>query len=50
MRSIENKSGNRVVVTLNGKTAAFTHAHHELPKEKVVQVRKFLKSCGITPD
>lgn len=46
---IENKSGNRVGVRLNGHSAAFTHAHHDLPKEEVAQVRKFLESCGITP-
>lgn len=47
---VDNKSGNRVGVTLNGHSAAFTHAHHDLPKEEVVQVRKFLEMCGITTD
>jgi len=46
---LENKSGNRVGVKLHGHAAAFTHAHRDLPKEEVVQVRKFLESCGITP-
>ena len=48
--SVDNRSGNRVGVRLNGNSAAFTHAHHDLPKEEVVQVRKFLEACGITVD
>jgi len=46
---VDNKSGNRVGVKLNGHSAAFTHANHSLPKEEVVQVRKFLETCGIKP-
>lgn len=46
---IENKHGNRIGVTLNGHTAAFTHAQHALPKEEVVQIRKFLAGAGIDP-
>jgi hypothetical protein len=45
----ESKAGNRVGVTLNGQEAAFTHAHHSLPKEEVVQIRKFLERCGVDP-
>jgi hypothetical protein len=47
---VDNKSGNRVGVKLGGHSAAFTHAHHDLPKEEVVQVRKFLEMCGVTVD
>ena len=47
---IENKSGNRIGVTLAGHTAAFTHAHHALPKEEVAQVRRFLATCGVDPE
>lgn len=47
--TVENKSGNRVGVTLNGHTAAFTHVSHDLPKEEVMQFRKFLTQCGIDP-
>ncbi len=47
---ITNKSGNRVGVTLNGHTVAFMHAHHDLPKEEVAQIRKFLIDCGIDPN
>ncbi len=46
---IENKSGNRFGVKLNGHSAAFTHAHHSLPKDEVAQIRKFLQTCGIDP-
>ncbi len=47
---IENKSGNRIGVTLKGHSAAFVHAHHSLPKDEVVQIRHFLQSCGIDPE
>ncbi len=45
---VANKSGNRIGVKLNGQSASFTHAQHDLPKEEVVQVRKFLETCGVT--
>ena len=48
--TVDNKSGNRIGVTLNGHTAAFQHSHHDLPKEEVVQIRKFLETCGIKPE
>lgn len=46
----DNKSGNRIGVKLNGHSAAFTHTHHDLPREEVVQVRNFFETCGITAD
>ena len=46
---VDNKLGNRVGVKLHGHSAAFRHAHRELRKEEVVQVRKFLETCGMTP-
>jgi len=46
---VDNKTGNRIGVTLNGHSVAFPHAHHSLPKDEVAQVRKFLEACGITP-
>ncbi len=46
---VENRPKNRVAVKLQGQVAVFTHAHHDLSKDEVVQVRKFLESCGITP-
>lgn len=47
---IENKHGNRIGVTLKGHTAAFTHVNHSLPKDEVVQIRKFLEGVGVTPE
>ena len=46
---IDNKTGNRIGVKLNGHSAAFTHVNHDLPKEEVVQIRKFLTTCGVDP-
>ena len=46
---IDNRAGNRIGVTLNGHTAAFTRVHHDLPKEEVIQIRKFLSACGVDP-
>ena len=43
------KSGSRIGVTLKDHTAAFHHTNHSLPKDEVVQIRKFLETCGITP-
>jgi len=47
--SVENKHGNRYGFSLNGHNAAFVHAQHALPKEEVVQIKKFLTQCGIDP-
>lgn len=44
---IEEKHGSRIGVTLKGHTVAFHHAQHSLPKDEVLQVRKFLEQCGI---
>ncbi len=46
---IENKAGNRIGVKLNGHSAAFSHPHHDLPKEEVAQIKKFLATCGVDP-
>lgn len=46
---IENKSGNRIGVSLNGHSAAFIHAQHDLPKEEIALVRNFLSLRGIDP-
>ena len=47
---IENKSANRIGVTLNGHTIALVHAQHALPIDEVVQIKKFLTTCGIDPE
>jgi hypothetical protein len=47
---LENKSGGRVGVTLKGHTVAFGVADHSVPKDEVVQIKKFLETCGVTAD
>lgn len=47
---IENKSGNRIGVSLNGHSAAFRHAGHSITKDEAVQIRKFLETCGVTAE
>jgi hypothetical protein len=47
---IDNKTGSRIGVALNGHGAAFHLSNHSLPKAEVLQVRKFLESCGVTPE
>lgn len=47
---VDNRPGNRVSVTLNDRSATFTHAQHGLPKDEVVQIKKFLEQCGVTPE
>jgi len=44
---IAGKTGARIGVTLNGRSAAFHRAGHSLPKEEVLQLRKFLEACGV---
>lgn len=44
---VDNKSGNRIGVKLNGHSAAFVHVQHSLPKDEVVQIRHFLERCGV---
>lgn len=46
---IEHKAGNRIGVTLAGHTVAFVHSHHDLSKDEVANVRRFLVSCGVDP-
>ncbi|WP_421725576.1 hypothetical protein [Bauldia sp.] len=46
---IDNRSGARIGIKLNGHTIAVHHAHKSLPIDEVVQVRKFLETCGIDP-
>jgi hypothetical protein len=39
----------KVHVVLNGHSANFSHSKHSLPKQEVMQVRKFIETCGIDP-
>jgi hypothetical protein len=43
---IDQKSGRRVGVKLNGHSVAFNHAQHSLPADEVAQVRGFSKHAG----
>ena len=47
---IEDRSGARIAVSLNGHTVLFHHAHHSVPKDEVAQIRHFLTDCGISPE
>lgn len=40
----------KLQVKLNGHTANFQNPGHGMPKEEVIQVRKFIETCGIEPD
>ena len=40
----------KLAVKLQGRSANFSTAHKSLPKEEVIQVRKFLESCGVDPE
>jgi hypothetical protein len=46
--TIDAKTKNRIGVTLNGQTTILHLAGHALLKAEVMQVRKFLESCGIS--
>jgi hypothetical protein len=47
---LEERSGSRIAVTLKGHTVLFHHASHSIPKEEVVQIRRFLIDCGVAPE
>lgn len=48
--TIEEKSGNKVAVTLQDKTVILHRPHqHTMPKDEVATLRDFLTSCGIAP-
>ena len=40
----------KLYVALNGHSAHFSYTHHSLPREEVMQVRKFIETCGIDPE
>lgn len=47
--TIEERQHSKIAVTLKGHTVAFGHAGHDLPKDEVAQIRKFITDCGIDP-
>lgn len=40
----------KIHVTLNGHSVNFSNPQHSLPRDEVVQVRKFIESCGVDPE
>ena len=48
--AVDHKTGNRIGVTLNGHSAAFSNQHHDLPRSEVMQMRHFLQACEISPE
>ncbi len=47
---IEDRTGSRIAVTMKGHTVLFHHANHSVPKDEVVQIRRFLIDCGVAPE
>ena len=47
---IDAQSKSRLGVTLNGRATVLHLASHCLLKADVMQIRKFLESCGITAE
>lgn len=47
---IEERHNSRIAVTLNGHTVLFHHAAHNLPKQEVIQIRRFLEDSEIDPE
>ncbi len=45
---IDARTKSRIGVTLNGQTTILHLTHHSLLKAEVMQIRKFLESCGIS--
>ena len=45
---IDAKTKSRIGVTLNGQTAVLHLTTHSLMKAEVMQIRKFLESCGVS--
>jgi hypothetical protein len=46
---VSHAKAGRLHVKLNGHSVNFAAAHHSVPKEEVVQIRKFIETCGIDP-
>ncbi len=47
---MEERSGGRYAVRLNGHFTEFHHDHHSLTPDHVRKVRKFLEEAGVDPD
>ncbi|MDX2222592.1 MAG: hypothetical protein SFV21_07590 [Rhodospirillaceae bacterium] len=46
---LRHANGGKIAVTLAGHTAHFHEHGHSLGKDEVVQLRKFVETCGIDP-
>ena len=46
---IEERQHSKIALKLNCHTVAFHHAKHNLPKQEVQQIKKFIVDCGIDP-
>ena len=46
---IEERQHSKIAVKLNGHTVVFHHAKHNLLKQAVQQIKKFIVDCGIDP-
>lgn len=46
---VSQATSGKIHVALKGHSANFSHAGHSLPKEEVMQLRKFIVGCGIDP-
>jgi hypothetical protein len=45
---MDTKTESRIGITLNGHTTVLHLTQHSLLKAEVMQIRKFLESCGIS--
>lgn len=48
--TVDTANSGKIHVALNGHSANFSRPGHSLPKEEVVQMRKFIETCGIDPE
>lgn len=46
---LEERKGAKFAVSLKGHTANFHHAQHDLNKDEVRAIRKFLEEVGVDP-
>ena len=44
-----NAHSGKLKISLNGHSVNFSHPKHSLPKQEVMQLRKFIEQCGIDP-
>ncbi len=44
---VEERHHSKIAVKLNGHSANFRQGGHSLAKEDIINVRKFLETCGV---